>query len=150
MYLVFAFMVLPVYVPAAVLALEPPGRRRTMVAAFLGLGSIFSVLLAVAMVIGPVTASLGRNHLIYGIGLPAAVWVVGLYVVVTCGPMLLSGYRQLARFGMVNLVAVALPAHLAVSGFASLWCGWAAVSAVVIALHLRYAGPSRSVVQALA
>ena len=31
LYLLFAFVVLPVYIPAAVLALEPPGRRRSWI-----------------------------------------------------------------------------------------------------------------------
>jgi len=148
-YLVVAFVVLPVYVPLAVLALEPAGRRRATMQGFLGLGVAVSTVLLVAMVRGPVTVSLGDRHLVYGIGLPAVVWVVGLYIVATCGPLVLSGYRWLARFGAVNLVAVAVLAHLAITGFPSLWCGWAAVSAGVIALHLRYAGPSRSVAAVL-
>jgi hypothetical protein len=46
-----------------------------------------------------------------------------------------------AVLGAVNLVAVAKLAKLAVDGFASLWCGWAAVTSGAIALHLRY-GPA--------
>jgi hypothetical protein len=148
-YLVVAFVVLPVYLPLAVLALEPAGRRRNAMTGFLGLGVAVSTVLLAAMVRGPVTVTLGDRHLIYGIGVPALVLVVGLYIVATCGPLVLSGYRWLARFGALNLAAVALLAHLAISGFPSLWCGWAAVSAGVIALHLRYAGPHRSVVAAL-
>jgi hypothetical protein len=64
-----------------------------------------------------------------------------LYVVAVCGPLLLSGYRHVAIFGMVNLVAVAIIARLTVSGFASIWCGWAAVSSAAIALHCRFAKP---------
>ena len=33
-YLAFAFVVLPVYLPASVLALEPPGRRRALMTGF--------------------------------------------------------------------------------------------------------------------
>ena len=42
-----------------------------------------------------------------------------------------------AIIGIVNLVAVAVIAKLTVSGFASVWCAWAAVSSGAIALHLR-------------
>jgi hypothetical protein len=58
-----------------------------------------------------------------------------------CGPLLISGYRNVAAFGIVNLVAVIIIAKLTVSGFASVWCGWAAVSSAAITLHCRFAGP---------
>jgi hypothetical protein len=47
--------------------------------------------------------------------------------------------RNVALFGVVNLVAVI--ARLTVSGFASVWCGWAAVSSAAITLHCRFARP---------
>jgi hypothetical protein len=42
---------------------------------------------------------------------------------------------------VVNLVAVIIIARLTVSGFASVWCGWAAVSSAAITLHCRSAKP---------
>jgi hypothetical protein len=44
-------------------------------------------------------------------------------------------------FGVVNLIAVAIIARLTISGFASVWCGWAAVSSAAITLHCRFVGP---------
>lgn len=148
-YLLVAFVVLPVYVPMAVLALEPLGRRRTAMLPFLALGSVVSVVLLAALLHGPVTAELRPYHLSYGTGLPAGGLVVSAYVVATCGALLFSGYRRLALFGLVNLVAVAVLARLTIGGFASLWCAWAAVTAGFIAVQLRSVEPHRSVTQAL-
>lgn len=148
-YLLFAFVVLPSYVPLAIRALEPPGRRRRVMDGFVALGLGVSALLLIAMLRGPVTATLGHNHLGYGIHLHAGPVVVGAYVLATCGSALLSGYRHIAIFGAVNLVAVALLAHLAIDGFASLWCGWAALTSIVIAMHIRFGHPHRSVARAL-
>ncbi len=148
-YLLFAFVVLPVYLPMAVLALEPLGRRRTAMLPFLALGSVVSVVLLAALLHGPVTAELRPYHLSYGTGLPAGLLIIGGYVVATCGALLFSGYRRLALFGVVNLVAVAVLAGLTISGFASLWCAWAAVTAGFIAVQLRLVEPHRSVTQAL-
>ena len=53
----------------------------------------------------------------------------------------MSGYRNVVIFGAANLVAVIVIARLTVSGFASVWCAWAAVSSAAIALHCRYAEP---------
>jgi hypothetical protein len=52
-----------------------------------------------------------------------------------------SGYRNVALFGIVNLVAVIIIARLTISGFASVWCGWAAITSAAITLHCRLAKP---------
>jgi hypothetical protein len=39
-----------------------------------------------------------------------------LYVIAACGPLLLSGYRHVAVFGIVNLAAVIIIARLTASG----------------------------------
>ena len=145
-YLLFAFIVLPIYVPVTVWFLEPPGWRRSVMAVFIGMGVVVAGVLLAAMVVGPVTARLGDYHVSYGIGLHAGFLIVVAYVAVTCGSLLFSGYGQLAVFGVVNLIAVAVLARLAIDGFASLWCAWAALTSGVIALNLRFGGPHRSVV----
>ncbi len=137
-YLLFAFVVLPTYVPVAVWALEPPGRRRTAMLPFIALGAIVSVVLLATMVHGPVTAALGNYHVSYGTGLHAGFGIVVAYMVATCGSLLFSGFRIVLIFGLVNLVAVAVLAHLAITGFASLWCAWAAITSGAIAAHVRF------------
>jgi len=140
LYLLFAFVVLPIYVPLAIRALEPVGRRRTAMTAFVGLGAVVSIILLTAMVTGPVTARLGRDHIAYDIKLHAGFLIVTAYVIATCGSLIFSGYRHIAIFGVVNLIAVAVIARLAIEGFASLWCGWAALTSLAIAVHIRFGG----------
>ena len=148
-YLLFAFVGLPVYVPLMVHGLEPPGPRRTTMKVFVGLGACVSAVLLVAMLVGPVTATLADDHVRYGIGLHAGFLIVVAYIGVTCGTLLFSGYRELTIFGVVNLIAVAVLARLAIDGFASLWCAWAAVTSAGIALHLRFGSPHRAATPAL-
>ncbi len=140
-YLLIAFVVLPVFIPLAVIALEPTRRRRQMMAPFAVLGAVVAVTLFAAMARGPVAVRLAPYHLSYGIRLSDGFLVVALYVVAVCGPLLVSGYRNVALFGIVNLVAVIIIARLTISGFASVWCGWAAVSSAAITLHCRFAKP---------
>jgi len=111
-YLLFAFVVLPTYVPCAIRALEPPGRRRSALTAFAVMGAVVSAALLTAMLRGPVTATLGHDHVSYGIHLHAGLLVVGAYVVATCGSALFSGYRRIALFGALNLVGIAILARL--------------------------------------
>jgi hypothetical protein len=140
-YLLIAFVVLPVFVPLAVIALEPTRRRKQLMAPFAVIGTAIAVILFVAMVRGPVGVKLAPYHLSYSIRPPDGLLIVAFYVVAVCGPLLLSGYRNVALFGIVNLVAVIVIARLTISGFASVWCGWAAVSSAAITLHCRLAKP---------
>jgi hypothetical protein len=139
-YLLVAFVVLPILVPVAIMRLEPPGQRRRLIAAFAGLGTLVSGILLAAMLRGPVTATLADHYVAYSTDLHAGRLVVTLYIVATCGPLLLSGVRDIARFGVVNLAAVVVIAALTIDGFASVWCAWAAITSALFAVHLRRTG----------
>jgi hypothetical protein len=112
---------------------------------FVVIGAGVAIVLFAAMVRGSVGVSARPYHLAYSLQVGAGFYVVSLYVVAVCGALLLSGYRHIAIFGLVNLVAIAVIAKLTVDGFASVWCGWAAVTSVAIALHMRFAKPHRAV-----
>ena len=140
-YLLIAFVVLPVFIPLAVIALEPTRQRKGVMAPFALTGTVIAVILLAAMVRGPVGVRLAPYHLSYSIRVPDGFLIIALYVVAVCGPLLMSGYRNVVIFGAANLVAVIVIARLTISGFASVWCAWAAVSSVAIALHCRYVEP---------
>ena len=139
-YLIFAFVVLPVLVPTMVYLLEPRGRRR-VIAPFLVLGVIVAAILLETTLRGHPSAKLGAFHIAYTIGLQHGVIIIGLYIVATCGSMLASGLRHVVWFGAVNLVAVVALARLSADGFTSLWCFYAALASGAIALHLRLTQP---------
>ncbi|MGD0558129.1 MAG: DUF6629 family protein [Streptosporangiaceae bacterium] len=140
-YLLIAFVVLPVFVPLAVIALEPTVRRKWMMLPFAAIGTVIAVVLLTAMIRGPIGVKLAPYHLSYGIRVKDGFLIIALYVVAVCGPLLTSGYRNVVIFGVANLVAVIVIAKLTVDGFASVWCGWAAVSSAAIALHCRFTQP---------
>ncbi len=139
-YLAVAFVLLPILVPVAVVSIEQDRGRKRLMIPFAVLGAVVSVTLALAMADGPVTAKLSGLHIAYGIGLRYGWLIVGLYVVATCGSLLMSSHQEIVIFGIVNLCVVVLLAWFQKNGFASLWCGWAALASVAIAMHLRYEG----------
>lgn len=143
-YLLIALVVVPVLVPVAVMMLEPTRRRRLTIAPFVVVGIAVAVVLLVTMLHGPVTVRLGSYHLGYSIGLHDGFLVVGLYVVATCGSLLMSGYRDIVIFGVANVVAVIILARLTADGFTSLWCFYAALTCGAICLHMRYGKPHRA------
>ena len=135
-YLAVAF-VLPVLVPVAILLLEDePGRRRR-VAPFIALGGGVFVWLLVSLWAGPVGVEDAGAYIAYDVGLTYGGPLVAAYVVATCAPLLLSSRRRLVVYGVLNLAAVTTLAWLLAEGVISLWCAWAAVTSVMIVLHLR-------------
>lgn len=147
-YVLIAYAVVPVLLPAAVLARETdPVRRRALVAA-LAVGLAVAAVMVHAVVNGPLNATLEHHFIRYGAGVPAATLVVGAYVVVTCGSGLLSSSRTIVWFAVANIVVVALLAWLMLSALTSLWCGWAAISSLAIVLMLRRSARERARVDA--
>jgi hypothetical protein len=136
-YLLIAFVVLPIGVPIAIRAVEPTPARRALMVPFIVLGAAVAVTLLRSMISEPVSAALGTRHIAYDIGVPYGAFIVTAYVIATCGSLLISGHRYIVIFGAINLPVIALLALAAPSGFASLWCAWAAVTSVMIAAHLR-------------
>ncbi len=143
-YLVIAFVVVPIIVPLAILRLEPTARRRWRIAPFVVLGTSVAVVLLKTMLNDHVKVKLGNYHLAYSIGLKHGLLIIGLYIVATCGSLLASGYRDIVIFGAANLVAVVVLARLTADGFASLWCFYAALASGAISLHMRFAKPHRA------
>ncbi len=143
-YLIIAFVVLPVFVPLVIMLLEPTARRRLRIVPFLAIGTGVSTVLLETILVNRPTVTLGAYHLAYSIGLQHGVVVIGLYIVATCGSLLASGFRHIVVFGLANLVAVSILARLSADGFASLWCFYAAVACGAIMLHMRYAKPHRA------
>jgi hypothetical protein len=137
-YLTIAFGVVPVLLPVAVAALEPPARRQRLTG-FIVAGCVVAGVLMIALVRGPVRAVIESRHVAYHVRLWHGGLVVVFYVVATCGPLLFSSFRHVRRYGVLNLVAVCGLAWLDQSGLISLWCVWAAITSVAIAAHLRTA-----------
>jgi hypothetical protein len=148
-YLTIAFVVLPVLVPIVIMLLEPTARRRWRIAPFLGIGAVVSAVLLETMLINRPSVTLGAYHLAYSIGLQHGTFIIGLYIVATCGSLLASGFRHIVIFGVANVVAVVVLARLSADGFASLWCFYAAIACGAILLHMRYASPHRATPYAL-
>lgn len=137
-YLLFALAALPAYLTIAVSLVERSPFRRNVIWAFTGLAVAVSTVLAVAMFRGPLGSAIEGRHIDYDVSsLQHGGQLTALYVVATCGALLASSYRDLEIIGALNLVATPVLAWLTLSGFISLWCFWAAIVSILIALHLR-------------
>jgi len=143
-YLIIAFVLLPIFIPFAIMCIEPAFHRRMAMLLFAAFGVGVAGVLLAALIRAPFSVGIRPHHLDYFINQRHGLIIVGFYVVAICGALLCSGDRHVLLFGLVNVVAVALIAWLIADGFASVWCGWATVSSGAIALYMRFAKPHRA------
>ena len=134
-YVGFAMVILPTLFPLSVLLLEPQGSR-LRVAPFAVLGGGMSVVFAVEIFTAPVTVVVHPHALEYATGLSHGDLLSVGYVVSVIGPALLSGYRSIVAFGLVNLIGLLVVAVAYLDAFASLWCVYAALTSALVVVHM--------------
>src|SRR5258706_8413261 len=98
-YLLIAFVVLPIFVPLAVVALEPTARRRLVLAPFVALGVSVSAVLLSAILRAPIDATEQPYHLAYNVTISHGGLVVRLDVVAVCRRLVFLGYPHGGPFG---------------------------------------------------
>jgi hypothetical protein len=134
-YLGYAMVVLPTIFPLSVLLLEPRSGRLP-VAPFVLLGVVMSVVLGVEVFSAPVTVVVHPHALGYATGLRHGDLLSPGYVAAVIEPAVLSGYRSVVAFGVVNLVGLVVVALVYRDAFASLWCVYAALSSIFVVVHM--------------
>lgn len=135
-YLVFAWILIPVLVPLAIMALEPPGRTRRRIGVFVGIGTVAAAYLSASLLAGDVWAHPAGHTVLYGGVGRYADAATALYIVATCGAPLLSSHRLVRGFAVANVVAVGVIATVQARGLTSIWCSWAATVSILIFFQL--------------
>jgi hypothetical protein len=129
---VFAWVVLPILAPLAILLVERDRRRRNAMWIFVGVGAVAGVYLLGAVMNNDISAHIAEHTIQYGGAGRYADIATGLYIIATCGAPLVSSYRQIRWFGVANVFAVLVIAGIQAEGLTSVWCAWAAVVSVLI------------------
>ena len=117
--------------------------------ALVGLGVLLGAYLLWQVTAYPVGAQQQARWIDYTTHTPNDALIGGLYVVVTCGPALMSSRRYLRWFGVVSLVGVIAAAIVRVDELTSLWCVYVALVSVLIFEHFRRQRASEDAAPAL-
>jgi hypothetical protein len=136
-YIVFAHAILPALVPLGFTLLEPDRRRARWMWPLVGLGLLLGVYLLWQVTAYPVGAQVQARCIDYTTHTPNDLLVGVLYVLVTCGPALISSRRYLRWFGLVSLAGVIAAALVRVDELTSVWCVYVALVSVLILEHFR-------------
>lgn len=134
-YAFFSHVLWPVYLPIAVLMIEPPGGRRRTLAALVVAGSAVGIYLLYVLVAFPVTSPPTGQHVEYDSPHFFAAEVMTLYLVSTTVSPLLSMLRWVQVFGALALLSFGVAYYFYATWFISVWCYFAALLSTAIYLH---------------
>ncbi|WP_411108800.1 DUF6629 family protein [Streptomyces sp. c-19] len=133
---VIALPLLPLWVPAGVLAAARPADRPRLLAP-LAAGTATAGFLAYHLAVRPVSAEVRGHTLGYAVDLPYAPLLLALYLLATVGALLLARDRLLRLLGLLTGAGAAVCALLWRTEFLSTWCALAAVASLTLLVWIR-------------
>ena len=125
-FIYYAQGILPFLVPFALWLIEKEGWRRKLIGILSALGFFLSVYVMYGLATVPSSVSVVNNTLYYYNPWTAHLWVALIYILTTCGSLMLSSSVSIALFGLLNLIGLTLIYLWRPYGFTSLWCLYAA------------------------
>jgi len=140
-YSFFSHVLWPVYVPVAVLLMEPSGWRRRAMLVFVAAGVLVSAYLLYSMIVYPIVSRPAGNHIEYLSPHFFAAGAMTLYLMSTALSPVLSTYRTVRVFGVLLLLSFAAAYALYATWVISVWCFFAALLSLVVYLHFVLSDP---------
>lgn len=134
-YSFFSHVLWPVYVPVAVLLMEPKGWRRRALTAFVAAGAAVGAYLLYVLVAYPVVSKPTGQHIEYDSPHFFAAATMTLYLLSTAISPLLSTHRWVLVFGALALLSFGAAYAFYATWFISVWCFFAALLSAVVYLH---------------
>lgn len=134
-YSFFSHVLWPVYIPVAVLMIEPAGARRRMLTTLVVAGSALGMYLLYVLVTFPVLSRPTGQHVEYDSPHFFVAAVMTLYLVSTTVSPLLSTIRGVRVFGALALLSFGAAYYFYATWFISVWCFFAALLSFVIYFH---------------
>lgn len=137
-YSLFSHVLWPIYVPMAILLLEPePARRRTNLA-FIWAGAGAAVYLLYVLIRFPLRAELVGGHILYQSPHDYALIAMAAYLAATCFSLLFSNHRTVEALGFVLLLSCIAAYVFYALWFISVWCFFAALLSGMVHLYFRH------------
>lgn len=134
-YSFFSHVLWPVYVPVAVVLMEPAGWHRRALLAFVGTGAAVGVYLLYILVAFPVVSRPTGQHIEYVSPHFFAAVTMTLYLLSTALSPVLSTHRMVKLFGVLALLSFGAAYAFFATWFISVWCFFAALLSAVVYLH---------------
>ena len=137
MFILYAQAILPFLMPLSVWLLEEERWRRWAIGGLTLIALGFSAYMTYS-VVGFQTCTYIKEHsIVYRNPHAESMWTGALYILVTCGALILSGKKVVRWFGILNLIGLSIVAAVKEYAFSSVWCFYAAVLSIMLYYQFR-------------
>ena len=143
-YSLFSHVLWPIYVPIAVLLIEPIVWRRRLLVGIALSGAMVGLYLLYYLITEPLVARVEGQHITYISPHFYTAAVMTIYVLGTCVSSLFSSCWSVRLFGLVSLLSFGAAAIFYSAWFISVWCFFAAILSGIILLHFISQAAARS------
>jgi hypothetical protein len=134
-FIYYAQGLLPFLVPLAVWLIEKEGPRKKILAVLSFLGFGLAVYTMYGLSIVPSSVTVVDNALFYNNPWTANYYDAGIYILTTCGALMLSSSISIQLFGLLNFIGLTAIFFFRPYGFTSLWCLYAASISGLLYFH---------------
>lgn len=134
-FLMFAYVLWPIFIPIAVYLIEKEKIRKTVLKPFVVAGLITGLLLFYSVITGPVYAQIHQFSIVYNStgNFPAV--VVWLYAIATSLSCLASSHKMINLFGLTLFASGFVTYQCYANSFVSVWCFFSALLSIIVHLH---------------
>jgi hypothetical protein len=138
-FLVFAQVCWPTWVPLSILALEKNEKRKKVLASIALLGISVSTYLAYCLLNYQVDASISKFHIRYDLAFPHAIinYTGIFYLIPTVLPPFFSRIKKMYLLGYINLLSFIVAKLFFGEHIISVWCFFAAALSIIVLLIMR-------------
>ena len=119
-------------VPLSLWLIEPAGTRRKLIGVLMVIGGILAAYTLYGLAIEPTSVYVKNHVLVYVNEWTDRAWIGILYVLTTCGSLLLSRSIAIQLFGLLNFIFLVLVYLFIPYGLTSVWCLYAAAISVLL------------------
>ena len=132
LYTLYAQGLLPFLMPLAVALLEPDGPRRKWLFGLSAIGGVAAAWDAYGLIFLPLHTFVDHAAIAYRNVMTGSLFISLLYIAATCGALLLSSYRTVRWYGLLNVIALSIVELVRAYAFASVWCFYAALMSIML------------------
>ncbi len=145
LFLFFAQVVWPVWVPLSIYKLEKNEQRKKGQKILLGIGTIVSVYLGYCLMVYNVEAKIIGYHISYEQDYPAFLSLYGgaLYVISTIAPPLASSIKKMWIVGSAILISYIVTTIFYEDYIVSVWCFFASIISLLVYGMMRRIAPQK-------
>lgn len=134
LFLIFAQVVWPIWVPLSLYLIEKNANRKKLLLFLTNIGIFVAICFAYCQILYPVKTEINAYHIVYSLSFPLAIVDIAkvFYVIATVTSPFISTNKNFNLLGISNLISLIFTLQFYSNAFISVWCYFAAVISVVV------------------